>query len=71
MDSPTPIKIRVKYDDKIDIPTPYIPVPYFIDEKNKLDVAQLSELDQENHYFTIDTFRGGDYSWIYATEQLK
>jgi len=30
-------------------------------KKIKLDVAQLSELDQENHYFTIDTFRGGDY----------
>jgi len=60
MPSPHPIKIKVKYDTK------YLPVPYFIDDKNKLHVAQLMGMDKETHYFTIDTFHGGDYSWVYV-----
>jgi len=61
MRSPIPIKIKVKYDTK------YLPVPYLIDDKNKMNLAQLTALDKETHYFTIDTFHGGDYSWVYTT----
>ncbi|MBI5872617.1 MAG: hypothetical protein HZB36_00520 [Candidatus Omnitrophica bacterium] len=61
MDSPTPINIKVKYDAKYNLP-----VPYLIDEKNKLHVVDIGGLDKENHYLTMYTFHGGDYSWIYA-----
>lgn len=62
MDSPTPIiNIKVKYDAKYNLP-----VPYLIDEKNKLHSVDVGGLDKENHYFTVYTFHGGDYSWIYA-----
>ncbi|MFH1232439.1 MAG: hypothetical protein V1651_01065 [Patescibacteria group bacterium] len=61
MDSPTPISIKVKYDAKYNLP-----VPYLIDEKNKLHAVDIGGLDKENHYFTMYTFHGGDYSWIYA-----
>jgi hypothetical protein len=60
MDPPIPIKIKVKYDTK------YLPVPYLIDDKNKMHVAQLAAIDKETHYFTFDVFHGGDYSWVYA-----
>lgn len=61
MDSPTPITIKVKYDARYNLP-----VPYLIDENNKLHVVDLKGIDKENHYFTMYTFHGGDYSWIYA-----
>jgi len=61
IDSPTPINIKVKYDAKYNLP-----VPYLIDEKNKLHSVDMGGLDKENHYFTMYTFHGGDYSWIYA-----
>ena len=63
IDSPTPISIKVKYDAKYDLP-----VPYLIDEKNKLHLVNMGNLDKENNYFTMLTFHGGDYSWIYDTE---
>ena len=61
IDAPTPINIKVKYNTKYNLP-----IPYLIDEKNKLHVVNMGELDEENHYFTISTFHGGNYSWIYA-----
>ena len=61
IDSPTPINIKVKYDAKYNLP-----VPYLIDEKNQLQAVDIGSLDKENHYFTMFTFHGGDYSWIYA-----
>lgn len=63
MDLPTPINIKVKYDARYNLP-----VPYLIDEKNSLHAVDIGGMDRENHYFTIYTFHGGDYSWIYATE---
>jgi hypothetical protein len=57
----TPIKIKIKYDAKYNLP-----VGYLINEKNKLQSVNIGELDKENHYFTIYTFHGGDYSWVYA-----
>lgn len=63
MDSPTPIKIKVKYDAGYNLP-----MPYLIDEKNQLQAVDIGDFDEANHYFTMFTFHGGDYSWIYATE---
>jgi hypothetical protein len=60
VDPPIPIRIKVKYDTK------YLPVPYLIDDKNKMHVAQLAAVDKDTHYFTFDAFHGGDYSWVYA-----
>lgn len=63
MDSPTPINIKVKYDAKYNFP-----VPYLINKKNKLRSVDLIENDKKNHYFTMNTFHGGNYSWIYAID---
>jgi len=63
MNTPTPIKIKVKYNSQYNLP-----MAYLIDEKNKLHAVDIVEWDKENHYFTMCTFHGGDYSWIYATE---
>lgn len=59
--SSVPIIIKVKYDGRYDLP-----IPYLIDEKNKLHLVNLGEIDAKNNYFTILTFHGGNYSWIYA-----
>ncbi len=60
MDSPpTPIKIKVKYDAQYNLP-----MGYLIDENNKLHVVDFGGIDKENHYFTMLTFHGGNYSWI-------
>ncbi len=61
IDSPKPISIKVKYDSQYNLP-----VPYLIDENNKLHTVDIGELDKVNHYFTMYTFHGGNYSWIYA-----
>jgi len=55
------VSMKVKYD-----PSYQLPVPYLIDNQNKLHVADLGNLDKQNYYFTMSTFHGGDYSWIYA-----
>jgi hypothetical protein len=64
MDSSTPIIIKVKYDKRY-----RIPVPYFIDYKNKLHLVDLAQINKETHYFTMQTFHGGDYSWVYAADK--
>jgi hypothetical protein len=56
-----PIKIIVKLGGQY-----ALPVPYLIDEKNKLHLAQLTQVDREKNIFTIETFRGGDFSWVYV-----
>jgi len=61
MDSPTPVTIKVKYDEQYNLP-----VGYLIDEKNKLHAVDSGEIDRENHYFIMLTFHSGNYSWIYA-----
>lgn len=58
-----PISIKIKYDARYNLP-----VPYRIDEENKLQSVDIEELDKENRYLTMYTFRGGNYSWIYAAE---
>lgn len=53
------ISIKAKYDSRY-----ALPVPYYINEKKELRPIQLKELDAENNYFIMDTFRGGDFSWV-------
>lgn len=65
MSSTIPMKIRVKYTYIADHD---LPIPYLIGQDDKMDLVDLGELDQQNHYFTIFTFHGGDYSWVYAKE---
>ena len=60
-DSSIPITIKAKYDAQYDLP-----IPYLIDENNNLHIVTIGEIDRENHYFTMLTFHGGNYSWIYA-----
>jgi len=60
-DSVTPIKIKIKYDAKYNLP-----VGYLVDKNNKLQSVDIGELDKEKHYFALYTLHGGDYSWIYA-----
>ena len=61
MRSHVPINIKVMYDARYDLP-----VPYLIDKENKLHLVGIGKMDRENHDFTMYTFHGGDYSWIYA-----
>ena len=61
VDSKTPISIKVKYSSDYNLP-----VPYLVDNNNKLQSVDLGNLDKQDHYFTILTFHGGDYSWVYA-----
>ena len=55
------ISVKIKYD-----PSYQLPVPYLIDDQNKLHAVDLGNLDKQNYSFTMGTFHGGDYSWIYA-----
>ncbi|NTV41520.1 MAG: hypothetical protein HGA61_04610 [Candidatus Moranbacteria bacterium] len=61
MGSINPIAIRVKYSDKYDLP-----IAYLVDKENKLQTVDSGDMDRDKHYFTMYTFHGGDYSWIYA-----
>ncbi len=61
MHSPVPINIRVTYDARYGLP-----VPYFVDKENRLHLVNIGALDRENHNLTMNTFHGGDYSWIYS-----
>jgi hypothetical protein len=55
-----PISIKVKYDSRYKLLTPYL-----IDQNNKLRPVDIEELNKINYYFTMSTFHGGSYSWIY------
>lgn len=61
LDSPIPISIKVKYDSQYNLP-----VAYLIDKKNNLHSVDIGKIDKVNHYFTMYTFHGGNYSWIYV-----
>ncbi len=41
-------------------------VPYLIEKNNKLKPAQLTGLYKTHNVFTMGTFHGGSYSWVYG-----
>ena len=55
------VNIKIKYD-----PLYQLPIPYLINSQNKLEVADLRNIDKEDNSFTMVTFHGGSYSWIYG-----
>ena len=56
-----PITIQANFDPQYNLP-----VPYLINLQGKLQSVTLGRLDNTKHYFTMDTFHGGNYSWVYA-----
>ncbi len=59
--SPIPIEIKAKYDKQYNLM-----VPYLIHGKGRLSAVDLGSIDRKNNSFTMQTFHGGDYSWIYV-----
>ena len=54
-----PISIKANYDSSY-----VLPVPYYINEKKELRPIQLRDMDAKNNYFIMETFHGGDFSWV-------
>jgi hypothetical protein len=61
-----PIRATVIYDTKYSCDKIITIVPYLIKEDNTLSVAQLFGLYKNQNIFTMDTFHGGTYSWVYV-----
>jgi hypothetical protein len=58
-----PVSIDIAYDAaKAKGPV----VPYEIDEKGRLHVAQISRFDKQAHRLTFVTFTPGAFTWVYS-----
>ena len=61
-----PVRITIVYDKKYSCDKITVIVPYLINEDNSLSAAQLVGLYKNQNIFTMDTFHGGTYSWVYV-----
>lgn len=61
-----PIRATIVYDKKYSCDKILTLVPYLVKEDNTLDATQLVGLYKNQNIFTMDTFHGGTYSWIYV-----
>lgn len=60
-----PVRITVLYEKKYSCDKIIVITPYLIEADNTLRPAQLVGLYKNQNIFTMDTFHGGAYSWIY------
>lgn len=60
-----PVRATVVYDKKYSCDKFTVIVPYLVEENNSLSPAQLIGLYKNQNIFTMETFHGGTYSWIY------
>jgi hypothetical protein len=60
------ISITVLYEKKYSCNKITVVVPYLVEEDNALRPAQLTGLYKNQNIFTMDTFHGGTYSWVYV-----
>ena len=61
-----PVRATIVYDKKYSCDKILTVVPYLIKEDNSLSAAQLVGLYKNQNIFTMDTFHGGTYSWVYV-----
>jgi hypothetical protein len=61
-----PVRATIVYDKKYSCENISVVVPYLIDNDNTLSAAQLIGLYKNQNIFTMDTFHGGTYSWVYV-----
>ncbi len=61
-----PVRATIVYDKKFSCDKISTIVPYLIKEDGSLSAAQIVGLYKNQNIFTMDTFHGGTYSWVYV-----